>query len=70
MKPGQTFTIEPMISQGSWRDVQWPDNWTAATSDGLWSAQFEQTLLVTETGCDILTKRFTNDGSPWFMDRK
>ncbi|XP_058806407.1 methionine aminopeptidase 1 isoform X2 [Phymastichus coffea] len=69
MKPGHCFTIEPMISQGTWRDVMWPDNWTAVTADGLWSAQFEQTLLVTETGCDILTKRFTNDGSPWFMDR-
>ncbi|KAJ8670675.1 hypothetical protein QAD02_001934 [Eretmocerus hayati] len=69
MKAGHCFTIEPMISQGTWRDVMWPDNWTAVTADGLWSAQFEQTLLVTDTGCDILTKRFTNDGSPWFMDR-
>lgn len=31
MKPGNTFTIEPMISEGSWRDVTWPDNWTAVT---------------------------------------
>ncbi|XP_014214084.1 methionine aminopeptidase 1 [Copidosoma floridanum] len=68
MKPGHCFTIEPMISQGTWRDTIWPDDWTAVTVDGLWSAQFEHTLLVTETGCDILTKRFTNDGSPWFMD--
>ncbi|XP_032685031.1 methionine aminopeptidase 1 [Odontomachus brunneus] len=69
MKPGHCFTIEPMISQGTWKDETWPDNWTAVTSDGQWSAQFEHTLLVTETGCDILTKRFTNDGRPWFMDR-
>ncbi|XP_012283532.1 methionine aminopeptidase 1 [Orussus abietinus] len=69
MKPGHCFTIEPMISQGTWKDEMWPDNWTAVTADGQWSAQFEQTLLVTETGCDILTKRLTNDGKPWFMDK-
>ncbi|XP_011640741.1 methionine aminopeptidase 1, partial [Pogonomyrmex barbatus] len=68
MKPGHCFTIEPMISQGTWKDETWPDNWTAVTSDGQWSAQFEHTLLVTETGCDILTKRHTNDGRPWFTD--
>ncbi|XP_076618389.1 methionine aminopeptidase 1 [Colletes latitarsis] len=68
MKPGHCFTIEPMISQGTRRDEMWPDNWTAVTADGQWSAQFEQTLLVTETGCDILTKRLTNNGKPWFMD--
>lgn len=68
MKAGNVFTIEPMISEGTWRDKQWPDNWTAVTADGLYSAQFEQTLLVTDTGCDILTKRQTNDGNPWFLD--
>lgn len=68
MKAGHTFTIEPMISQGTYRDIQWLDNWTAATQDGLWSAQFEQTLLVTETGCEILTRRREKDGQPWFMD--
>ncbi|XP_026810163.1 methionine aminopeptidase 1 [Rhopalosiphum maidis] len=70
MKPGHTFTIEPMISQGSWRDKCWPDNWTAVTVDGLLSAQFEQTLLVTDTGVDILTKRLGNNGLPYFMDKK
>lgn len=69
MKAGNVFTIEPMISEGTWRDEQWPDNWTAVTKDGLWSAQFEQTLLVTDTGCEILTKRRTNDGNPWFIDQ-
>ncbi|KAI4475277.1 hypothetical protein M0802_003164 [Mischocyttarus mexicanus] len=69
MKPGHTFTIEPMISQGTWKDEMWPDGWTVVTADGRWSAQFEQTLLVTEKGCDILTKRLTNDGKPWFMDQ-
>ncbi|CRL00250.1 CLUMA_CG013523, isoform A [Clunio marinus] len=69
MKAGHTFTIEPMISMGTWRDISWNDNWTAATADGLWSAQFEQTLLVTDTGCEILTQRRQNDGKPWFMDK-
>ncbi|XP_015516122.1 methionine aminopeptidase 1 [Neodiprion pinetum] len=68
MKAGHCFTIEPMISQGSWRDEMWPDNWTVVTTNGLWSAQFEQTLLVTDTGCDILTKRLEKNGQPHFMD--
>lgn len=55
MKAGNSFTIEPMINAGNWNDDQWPDHWTAVTVDGKRSAQFEQTLLVTETGCDILT---------------
>jgi len=69
MKAGHTFTIEPMISMGTWRDISWDDNWTAATADGLWSAQFEQTLLVTDTGVEILTRRRENNGQPWFMDK-
>jgi methionyl aminopeptidase len=48
MKPGHCFTIEPMINAGSWRDETWPDGWTAVTSDGKLSAQFEETLLVTD----------------------
>ncbi|KAJ7273680.1 peptidase M24, structural domain-containing protein [Mycena haematopus] len=56
MKPGMVFTIEPMINLGSnWGDVHWPDNWTATTLDGKRSAQFEETLLITETGVEILT---------------
>jgi len=66
MKPGHSFTIEPMISEGTWRDEQWPDDWTAVTQDGKLSAQFEETLLVTETGVEILTKR--NKNLPYFMD--
>jgi len=56
MKAGHVFTIEPMISEGRYDDILWPDNWTATTIDGKRSAQFEHTLLVTETGCEILTK--------------
>lgn len=68
MKAGHSFTIEPMISEGIWRDLLWPDNWTAVTQDGKLSAQFEHTLLVTETGCDILTRRHDKDGQAHFLD--
>jgi len=71
MKPGHVFTIEPMINEGSWRDDIWPDNWTAVTQDGKLSAQFEHTLLVTDTGCEILTRRRGEGGEyvqPHFMD--
>jgi len=57
MKPGMAFTIEPMLNLGhNWADVHWPDNWTATTVDGKRSAQFEETLLITETGVEVLTK--------------
>ncbi|XP_020619380.1 methionine aminopeptidase 1-like [Orbicella faveolata] len=69
MKPGHTFTIEPMISQGTWRDEIWPDNWTAVTQDGKRSAQFEQTLLVTDIGCDILTLRPDDNGRAHFLSQ-
>lgn len=57
MKPGHVFTIEPMINRGTYHDKRWPDDWTAVTKDGKRSAQFEHTLLVTDTGCEVLTKR-------------
>ena len=56
-KPGMTFTIEPMITLGSYKDKTWPDDWTSVTSDGRRTAQFEHTLLVTETGVEVLTAR-------------
>ena len=56
MEPGMTFTIEPMITMGSIDPVIWPDGWTAVTADGSRTAQFEHTLLVTETGVDVLTR--------------
>jgi methionyl aminopeptidase len=57
LDPGLTFTIEPMINEGGWQLDILADGWTAVTRDGKLSAQFEHTLLVTETGCDILTAR-------------
>ncbi|KAA8493643.1 Methionine aminopeptidase 1 [Porphyridium purpureum] len=67
-KPGHTFTIEPMLTLGTWRDVTWPDRWTAATADGKWSAQFEHTLLVTESGVDILTARLPDSPKHWWEE--
>mmetsp|Transcript_69193 Transcript_69193/g.165916 ORF Transcript_69193/g.165916 Transcript_69193/m.165916 type:complete len:435 (-) Transcript_69193:147-1451(-) len=58
MKPGHIFTIEPMINLGgSPADKTWPDDWTAVTTNGKRSAQFEHSFLVTETGCEVLTRR-------------
>ena len=44
-KPGMTFTIEPMIALGKYRDVTWPDNWTSTTIDGKLTAQFGMNCL-------------------------
>jgi len=57
MKPGHVFTIEPMINAGVHKDITWPDNWTSVTVDGQRSAQFEHTILITEGGHELLTKR-------------
>ena len=62
MKPGNIFTIEPMINEGTWELVTWKDDWTAVTTDGKRSAQFEHTILITEEGCEVLTAR--NENSP------
>ncbi len=56
MEPGMTFTIEPMITLGAIDCDTWSDGWTAATVDGLRSAQFEHTILVTGDGAEVLTK--------------
>jgi methionyl aminopeptidase len=57
LKPGMTFTIEPMINEGSWEVEILDDEWTALTADGTLSAQFEHTVLVTDAGVEILTAR-------------
>ena len=98
MKPGNAFTIEPMISEGVWTDQTWPDNWTAVTTDGKLSAQvcnkflyflpsfcihsknqlqiyrlsfqFEQTMVVTDKGVEVLTARPGSKANvPHFMDQ-
>jgi methionyl aminopeptidase len=55
LKSGMIITIEPMINEGSWEIEILSDKWTAVTADGKLSAQFEHTLLVTDTGAEILT---------------
>jgi methionyl aminopeptidase len=58
MKPGMVFTIEPMVNFGGFEVVVDPDDeWTVTTLDGELSAQFEHTLVVTKTGCEVLTAR-------------
>ena len=65
MKPGHVFTVEPMINLGNSNDYTWGDNWTAVTADGKRSAQFEHTVLVTDTGCEILTARENEPVMTW-----
>ena len=56
LEPGMIFTIEPMVNAGK-RDVKLlSDNWTVVTKDHSTSAQWEHTILVTETGHDVLTQ--------------
>jgi methionyl aminopeptidase len=70
MQPGHVFTIEPMINLGVYQDKLWPDDWTAVTADGSRSAQFEHTILITETGCELLTARIGDpiDRMVWSRD--
>lgn len=55
--PGMTFTIEPMINAGKRHVKLLPDKWTVVTKDHSLSAQWEHTLLVTDSGVEVLTKR-------------
>lgn len=55
MEVGMVFTIEPMLTLGTHEWDMWPDGWTVLTKDKSITAQFEHTLVVTETGAEILT---------------
>jgi methionyl aminopeptidase len=55
--PGMTFTIEPMINVGNRQVKLLPDNWTVITKDRSLSAQWEHTVLVTDDGYEVLTRR-------------
>ncbi|MGA9659690.1 MAG: type I methionyl aminopeptidase [Asticcacaulis sp.] len=57
LKEGMTFTIEPMINQGTNKSVTLNDEWTVITRDGKLSAQWEHTIAVTKTGFEVLTLR-------------
>ncbi len=56
LKAGMTIAIEPITTLGDPRIFEAADGWTLKTKDGSWSAQFEHTVLVTPTGCEVLTK--------------
>jgi methionyl aminopeptidase len=55
MEPGMTFTIEPMITLGTYQHDMWDDGWTVLTKDRRWTAQFEHMVAVTDGGYDLLT---------------
>jgi methionyl aminopeptidase len=55
IKAGMVFTIEPMLTLGTHEWDIWDDNWTVLTRDRSLTAQFEHTIVVTETGAEILT---------------
>jgi methionyl aminopeptidase len=55
IETGMTFTIEPMITLGTIDYDIWSDGWTVTTKDKKWTAQFEHTIVVTESGAEILT---------------
>ncbi|MES1923404.1 Methionine aminopeptidase 1D, mitochondrial [Bonamia ostreae] len=56
MEEGMTFTIEPILTTGDGRTTILKDGWSVSTIDGKPCAQFEDTVLITESGCDNLTE--------------
>ncbi|MBB72568.1 MAG: type I methionyl aminopeptidase [Legionellales bacterium] len=62
LEPGMIFTIEPMINAGKRHIKMLPDGWTAVTKDHKLTAQWEHTILVTETGYEVLTLREEEQG--------
>jgi methionyl aminopeptidase len=55
MEVGMVFTIEPMLTLGTHEWDMWADGWTVLTKDKSVTAQFEHTIVVTESGAEILT---------------
>ena len=56
LQAGMTIAIEPMATLGDWRVRQHRDGWTILTADGSRSAHFEDTVIVTHDGADIITR--------------
>lgn len=59
MRQWQTFTIEPILALGTTQHCSWPadaSGWTVVTADGSLAAQFEHTLMITDTGVEVLTR--------------
>ncbi len=69
LRAGMVFTIEPMINVGTWETELLEDDWTVVTADRKLSAQFEHTVLVTRSGCEVLTSRpavlRNSEDKPW-----
>lgn len=66
VREGVCWTLEPMLGIGDWRDVTWPDHWTAVTADGRPSAQFEHTVVATAGGVEVLTARLPDSPKFWW----
>ena len=67
LRPGMTFTIEPMINAGEWDVKMLKDGWTAVTKDKSFSAQFEHTLGITENGYEIFTESAKGYSKPHYL---
>ena len=67
LRPGMTFTIEPMINAGEWDIKMLKDGWTAVTKDKSLSAQFEHSLGITENGYEIFTESAKGYSKPPYL---
>jgi methionyl aminopeptidase len=67
LRPGMTFTIEPMINTGKYDVKMLNDGWTAVTKDKSLSAQFEHTLGITENGYEIFTESAKDYSKPPYL---
>ena len=67
LKPGMTFTIEPMINEGKFATKVLNDGWTAVTKDKSLSAQFEHTIGITENGYEIFTESAKGYSKPPYL---
>jgi methionyl aminopeptidase len=70
MLPGHTFTIEPMVNEGSSKWSMWDDDWTVCTNDHSRSVQFEHTLLITDDGVIPLTGKTKDSPVQWWEREK
>lgn len=65
MQLWQTFTIEPILALGTWRQQSWrldPTGWTCVTPDGSLTAQLEHTVIITNNGAEVLTQLRADPG--------
>ena len=67
VRPGMTFTIEPMINSGKYDTRVLNDGWTAVTKDKSFSAQFEHTIGITENGYEIFTESDKGYSKPPYL---